>query len=234
MRLVSAPGTKVPILAAKCKLVFGRTLTSDRTEGRRFISSQQVRPYAQCETNASRLKPYRILNSNAPLQGFDPRSGAFARGRRESQRTLIMVNRHRTRSDVQFTGGKDTIIANGEIPAGYYRQMRLYTGVGSNVLLDRLTHPLEIPSGSRSGLKLNIQVTITGGVKHVLALDFDTSHSIVVTGNGRYMLKPVIKTVATAISGGLTGVVAPASTSPTVRAIAGTVIAGFQTYPAAT
>ena len=98
--------------------------------------------------------------------------------------------------------------------------MRLYTGVGSNVLLDGLTHPLEIPSGSRSGLKLNIQVTITGGVKYVLALDFDASHSIVVTGNGRYMLKPVIKTVATAISGGLTGVVAPASTRPTVRAIA--------------
>ena len=123
---------------------------------------------------------------------------------------------------LQFIGGRDTLIAEGEIPAGYYSQMRLYIGVGSNVVVDGVTHPLEIPSGSQSGLKLNIQATIIGGAKYVLALDFDASRSIVVTGNGRYLLKPVIKTVATAVSGSLTGVVAPAATNPTVWAIAGT------------
>ena len=55
-----------------------------------------------------------------------------------------------------------------------------------------------------------------------MALDFDASRSIVVTGNGRHILKPVIKTVATAISGSLSGVVTPAATHPTVWAVTGT------------
>jgi Domain of unknown function (DUF4382) len=123
---------------------------------------------------------------------------------------------------LQFMGGKDTLIAEGEIPAGYYSQMRLYIGGGSNVVVAGVTHPLETPSGSQSGLKLNIQATIIGGVKYVLVLDFDAGRSIVVTGNGRYLLKPVIKTVAIAVSGSLTGVVAPAATNSSVWAIAGT------------
>lgn len=122
---------------------------------------------------------------------------------------------------LQFVGRKDTIVAEGPIPAGYYSQLRLYIGVGSNVVVGGVTHPLEIPSGSQSGLKLNIQATIIGGVQYVLVLDFDASRSIVVTGNGRYLLKPVIKVVTTGISGSLTGKVAPAATNPTVSAIAG-------------
>jgi len=123
---------------------------------------------------------------------------------------------------LQYTGGRDTIIAEGDIPAGYYSQLRLYLGAGSNVVVDGVAHDLIIPSGSQSGLKLNIQATITEGVKYVLVLDFDASRSIVVTGNERYQLKPVIKTVATAISGGLTVAVVPANANPTIWAIAGT------------
>jgi len=123
---------------------------------------------------------------------------------------------------LDYVNGKDTVIAEGAIPPGYYSQLRLYIGTGSNVVRDGLTHPLEVPSGSQSGLKLNIQTTILAGVQYVLTLDFDAGRSIVVTGNGRYMLKPVIKTVATAISGSLTGVVVPDTTNPTVWAIAGT------------
>ncbi len=122
---------------------------------------------------------------------------------------------------LQFMGGKDTIIAEGSIPAGYYSQLRLFIGEGSNVVVDGIPHPLVIPSGSQSGLKLNIQATISAGVAYVLMLDFDANRSIVVTGNGRYMLKPVIKTVALAISGSMSGFVSPAATHPTVWAIAG-------------
>ncbi len=123
---------------------------------------------------------------------------------------------------LRFTGGKDTLIAEGPVPAGYYSQLRLYIGEGSHVVVDGISYPLFIPSGTQSGLKLNIQTTIVEGVKYVLLLDFDAAHSIVVTGNGRYMLKPVIKVITTAASGSLSGVVAPAATAPTVRAIAGT------------
>jgi hypothetical protein len=122
---------------------------------------------------------------------------------------------------LEYTNGRDTIIAEGSVPAGYYSQMRLFIGAGSNVVREGRIIPLEIPSGSQSGLKLNIQAAIAGGVKYVLLLDFDAGRSIVVTGNGRYLLKPVIKTVATAVSGSLMGKVLPDTTHPTVWAIAG-------------
>ncbi len=121
-----------------------------------------------------------------------------------------------------FAQGRDTIIAQGAIPAGYYSQMRLYIGSGSYIVKDGLSKPLEIPSGSQSGLKLNIQASIVAGTKYELMLDFDAGQSIVVTGNGRYKLKPVIKVVSTAISGSLSGVVWPDTTNPTVWAIVGT------------
>jgi hypothetical protein len=123
---------------------------------------------------------------------------------------------------LDYGNGKDTLIAEGAIPSGRYSQIRLYIGQGSNVVENNVTHPLEVPSGSQSGLKLNIQATILPGVKYVVTLDFDVSRSIVVTGNGRYKLKPVIQTVATAVSGSLSGMVLPDSTRPTVWAIAGT------------
>ena len=122
---------------------------------------------------------------------------------------------------LDYMNGRDTIIAEGQVPAGIYSQMRLYIGEGSSITKDGMTYPLEIPSGSQSGLKLNIHARIAPGVKYVLLLDFDASQSIVVTGNGRYKLKPVIKTVAMAVSGSLTGRVAPDSTNATVWAIAG-------------
>lgn len=121
-----------------------------------------------------------------------------------------------------YANGRDTVIAEGSIPAAYYSQMRLYIGNGSHVIRDGVRSPLEVPSGSQSGLKLNIQATILAGVKYELMLDFDAGRSIVVTGNGRYLLKPVIKVASAAVSGSLSGVVVPDSTNPIVLAIAGT------------
>lgn len=121
-----------------------------------------------------------------------------------------------------YANGRDTVIAGGPVPAGYYSQLRLYIGSGSEVVKNGVANPLEIPSGSQSGLKLNIQSTVVAGVRYELMLDFDASRSILVTGNGRYMLKPVIKVVTTALSGSLTGVVLPGSADATVSAIAGT------------
>ncbi len=121
-----------------------------------------------------------------------------------------------------YAQGRDTIIAEGAIPAGYYSQMRLFIGSGSYIVTDGVSNPLEIPSGSQSGLKLNIQANIVAGVKYELMLDFDAGQSIVVTGNGRYKLKPVIKVVSTAISGSMSGEVQPDTTHPVLWAISGT------------
>src|SRR5262245_24662193 len=47
-----------------------------------------------------------------------------------------------------------TTLALGDLPPGHYDQLRLVLGEGSNVVVDGETHPLTVPSGMTSGLKL--------------------------------------------------------------------------------
>jgi len=61
--------------------------------------------------------------------------------------------------------------------------------------------PLETPSAIRSGVKLIHQFTVNSGQRVDLLLDFDACKSIVRTGSGKYILKPVIKVIPFALNG---------------------------------
>jgi hypothetical protein len=80
---------------------------------------------------------------------------------------------------------------------------------------------LETPSAQQSGLKLNVHQDITNGVLYTLLLDFDVAKSIHQTGNGKYMLKPTIRTVLNAVGGSIKGYVKPNSFQTSVLAIQG-------------
>jgi hypothetical protein len=98
-------------------------------------------------------------------------------------------------------GGKFDLLAQQEIEAGKYTQIRLMITDGMDVngepktyvKVDGVKYPLEVPSGSSSGLKLNHPFTITADNETVLYLDFDAEKSVNQTGNGTYKLKPTIK-----------------------------------------
>jgi hypothetical protein len=81
--------------------------------------------------------------------------------------------------------------------------------------------PLETPSAQQSGLKLNIHQTITSGILYTITLDFDAAKSIVTTGNNKYILKPVIRTVFNAVGGSIKGFVLPSSVLTAVYALQG-------------
>ena len=51
-----------------------------------------------------------------------------------------------------------------------------------------------------------------------ILIDFDANKSILQTGNGSYKLKPVLRTIQTAISGSIKGYVSPVGTMATVMA----------------
>jgi len=51
-----------------------------------------------------------------------------------------------------------------------------------------------------------------------ILLDFDVSQSIVLTGNGEYKLKPVIRTIDAAISGSIKGQISPINIGTVVTA----------------
>jgi hypothetical protein len=71
-------------------------------------------------------------------------------------------------------------------------------------------------------LKFNIHSTLTADIVYRLWIDFDANRSIVTTGNGGYILKPVIRTYTQAIGGSIKGFVLPSAAKAQVWAIAGT------------
>jgi hypothetical protein len=123
---------------------------------------------------------------------------------------------------LKFRMGKDTLIASQDIPSGRLQEIRLVlNSTGNEVVVDGETFNLTTPSGQTSGIKLKVQEDLTSGVAYTMTLDFDAAKSVVQTGSGKYVLKPVIRAIPQAVSGALTGTVSPAASSPKVYAIIG-------------
>lgn len=123
---------------------------------------------------------------------------------------------------LQLTNGASAILGDTSLAAGQYTQIRLFIGDGSYVVDQGIKHDLEVPSGSQSGLKLIHQFTIEAGKLYELLLDFNVEKSIVITGNGKYKLKPTIKVTPVVISGSISGVVLPLDAQPTIWTVYGT------------
>jgi len=115
---------------------------------------------------------------------------------------------------LDFTNGHDTLIASAGVPAGTVSQIRLILGPNNYVVVDGVRHDLSTPSAEQSGLKLNLHETLLDGMDYTLLLDFDASRSIVITGNGSYILKPVIRTVSMTVSGSIAGDAMPEAALP--------------------
>lgn len=89
--------------------------------------------------------------------------------------------------------GTFTSLASASVPAGHYTQIRLRVAPGSTVVVNGVSHPLVIPSGLQSGIKLVSGFDVPAGGLTQLTLDFDGARSIVLAGDGTYHLKPTIK-----------------------------------------
>jgi hypothetical protein len=106
---------------------------------------------------------------------------------------------------LELSNGLDTLIATGDLDPQKVTQIRLILGSNNTVVVDGVVYALQTPSASQSGLKLQINQTFEPGVSYNILLDFDANKSIVSLGNGAYQLKPVIRTIDTAISGSIKG-----------------------------
>ena len=120
---------------------------------------------------------------------------------------------------LKLVNDDDTLLANSDIPSGMIHQMRLILGPDNYVVLNGQQTPLQTPSAQQSGLKFNIQQNVSAGILYKITLDFDAGKSIVKTGNSKYLLKPVIRTVLNAVGGSIQGFVLPDSVTTAVFAI---------------
>lgn len=111
---------------------------------------------------------------------------------------------------LDYVNGEDTLLATASLPAGSVSQIRLILGDDNTVQVDGQIYELKTPSAQQSGLKLNLHETLAVGAVHGLVLDFDAGQSVVETGSGKYILKPVIRVMNVDVTTGIEGSVVPA------------------------
>jgi len=81
-----------------------------------------------------------------------------------------------------------------EVPAGNISQVRLHLLNAQLVFNDGTpTADVKVPSGSTSGLKIDVNQSVPKGGTLEIKLDFDAAQSIHKLGNGAYLMQPVIR-----------------------------------------
>ncbi|GGE32010.1 DUF4382 domain-containing protein [Sphingobacterium cellulitidis] len=132
---------------------------------------------------------------------------------------------------LSYREGDYLILAEHDVPSGRLQEIRLVLDDDNEIVVDGVKHHLTTPSGQSSGVKIKVQDDLVPHVAYTLALDFDASKSIHQTGNGKYMLKPVIRAIPVALSGAITGSINPIFAMPHVYAIQGTDTLGTLASP---
>tara|TARA_Y100001972_G_C7666283_1_gene336984 strand:+ start:3252 stop:4196 length:945 start_codon:yes stop_codon:yes gene_type:complete len=123
---------------------------------------------------------------------------------------------------LQLQNGAEALLAESEIEAGELKEIRLILGDNSKVVVDGDTIDLKVPSGSSSGLKIKVDAEIEAGEFYDVVIDFVASKSIVRTGNGKYLLKPVIRVKLVQDDdpyGSISGLISPSDLAVMVHAI---------------
>lgn len=111
---------------------------------------------------------------------------------------------------LKLTGGANIMLTDSLVPSGNLGQIRLVLGDENTVVVDGESFGLTTPSAQQSGLKLQVNQTLTEGTTYEFILDFDVDKSIVTTGSSKYVLKPVIRVSTSEASGVIKGIVSPA------------------------
>ena len=129
---------------------------------------------------------------------------------------------------LDFTNGNSLLLIGGAtVDPATMTELRLILGDENSVVVDGQTFELTTPSGQTSGYKVKMEPQVLApGVTYNLVLDFDVSKSVHETGNGKYLLQPVVNGYLEGAIGGISGTIDPVDAAGYVEATDGTVTAG--------
>ncbi len=135
---------------------------------------------------------------------------------------VVIKGESQTFDLLTLANGVTAALGQTQLDPGKYGQIRLKLSK-AEVVADGVTYPLDVPSGSTSGLKLGGGFTIEEGITTELVVDFDAARSIHVMGKkGEFKLNPRLRLVAKATTGAISGLVTNYQNIPVAYAIAGT------------
>jgi hypothetical protein len=115
---------------------------------------------------------------------------------------LVELEEPATFNLLDLRNGLTAVLAEVELPAGSYSEIRLHVTDAGIVLKNGLEYPLKVPSGDASGLKLKLAsaLTLADGEYAEVLFDFDVNRSFVMKGNANHIIgfnfKPVVRAVA--------------------------------------
>lgn len=92
---------------------------------------------------------------------------------------------------LDLQNGVDTLISEGTFSQGNIKEIRLVLGSNNSIKESGEIHPLTIPSGSESGLKIKLNKSLNGTLDSLI-IDFDAALSVTQDAGG-YKLRPVIR-----------------------------------------
>ena len=171
------------------------------------------------DSSSSKNYPYKVSMTDAP--------GPYSEVNVDIQSVEVTGNNGQTvllnttagiYNLLDFTNGVSVLLATSVLNDAKVQQIRLILGPNNTIVKDGITYPLSTPSAEQSGLKLQVHQTLVADIDNTILIDFDANTSIVETGSGTYKLKPVLRTVVTAVTGNITGSVTPAGTLAMVSA----------------
>lgn len=189
------------ILLIASFIVFGITLNSCN-------SDSNSNPYAYNVRMTDAPGPYQQVNIDLKAVEVTGNNG----------QTVLLNTTAGIYNLLEFSNGLNTLIATSNLSDANVSQIRLILGSENTVVVGGVTYPLSTPSAEQSGLKLQVNQTLLADIQNEILLDFDANASIVKTGNGTYKLKPVVRTIVTAITGNIKGSITPIGTLAVVTA----------------
>ena len=92
--------------------------------------------------------------------------------------------------DLMNVIGVEQILGSANLTAGSFTQIRMDVTKVTGVTTDNVSYTAEVPGDK---LKIVGAFNVGGGRKTVLTLDFDGEKSLIRTGEGKFLFKPVVK-----------------------------------------
>lgn len=117
-----------------------------------------------------------------------------------------------------LTNGVTAVLFDGDLPVGHYTQMRFVLGDTNEITIGGETHPLFVPSGYQSGVKLHLGFDIVEDEMIEILVDFDAGKSIVWNPQ-KYILNPSFKAFRKVTSVRLSGMVSDTLGQPIQNAL---------------
>ena len=118
---------------------------------------------------------------------------------------------------LSFRNGLDTLFAQGVIPEGKIRKIKISLGTNNSLVKDSITYPITIPGNNDAVIVINLRGDEWEEFEtrhHRLWMDFDIGRSIVWTRDNIFILNPFIHCFIDNTTGRIKGTITPMAAFP--------------------